>query len=81
MATEMDLELRCGVEIGRVELFEGDLAGPAAYVASELCKRAEPGQIVASRNVVELAGVSSGAAPLGRQVLRATDKETELFAL
>jgi class 3 adenylate cyclase len=81
VAAEMGLEIRSGVEIGRVELYDGDVAGPAAFVASELCKRAKPGQIVGSRNVVDLAGASSDTASLGRSVLRATDKEIELFAL
>jgi class 3 adenylate cyclase len=81
IAAEMGVEIRSGVEIGRVELYDGDVAGPAAFVASELCKRATPGQIVGSRNVVDLAGASASAASLGRSVLRATDKETELFAL
>ena len=81
VAAEMGLEIRSGIEIGRVELYDGDVAGPAAFVASELCKRATPGQIVGSRNVVDLAGASSGAVSLGRSVLRATGKETELFAL
>jgi class 3 adenylate cyclase len=81
LAAEMGLEIRSGVEVGRVELYDGDVAGPAAFVASELCKRAIPGQIVGSRTVVDLAGVSSNAASLGYAVLRATDKEIELFAL
>lgn len=81
LAAELGLEIRSGVEIGRVELYDGDVAGPVAFVASELCKRAVPGQIVGSRNVADLAGALTGAASLGRVVLRATDKETELFAL
>jgi class 3 adenylate cyclase len=81
VAVDMGLEIRSGIEIGRVELYDGDVAGPAAYVASELCKRAEPGQIVGSSKVVDLAGVSADALSLGRSVLRTTDKETELFAL
>jgi class 3 adenylate cyclase len=80
MAAEMGLEIRSGVEIGRVELYDGDVAGPAAFVAWELCARADPGQIVGSRNVVELAGAST-AVSLGRSVLRVTEKDTELFAL
>lgn len=81
MAAEMGVQIRSGVEIGRVELYEGDVAGPAAFVASELCKRAEPGQIVASRHVVDLAGAASKAVSLGHSILRATDMETELFSL
>jgi class 3 adenylate cyclase len=64
-----------------VELYDGDVVGPAAFVAWELCARATPGQIVGSRNVVDLAGASSGAVSLGASVLRTTGKETELFAL
>jgi class 3 adenylate cyclase len=78
---ETDLEVHSGIEIGRVELYDGDVIGPAAFVASELCRRATAGQIIGSRNVVDLAGASSGAVSLGRSTLRATGKETELFAL
>jgi class 3 adenylate cyclase len=81
VVAEMGLEIRSGVDIGRVELHDGDIVGPAGFVASELCARATPGQIVGSRNVVDLAGASSGAGSLGPSVLRATGKETELFAL
>ncbi len=81
LAAEMGVQIQSGVDIGRVELYEGDVAGPAAFVASELCRRATPGQIVGSRTVVDLAGVSTAAVPLGRFTLRATGNETELFAL
>jgi class 3 adenylate cyclase len=80
-AAEMDLEVHSGVEIGRVELYDGDVAGPAAFVASELCRRAAPGQIIGSRTVVELAGASSGAVSLGRSTLRAFGTEIELFVM
>jgi class 3 adenylate cyclase len=81
LATEMGLEIRSGVEIGRVELYEGDVAGPAVFVASELCKRATAGQIIGSRTVVDLVGGSSPAVSLGPSMLRATGKAIELFAL
>jgi class 3 adenylate cyclase len=81
MAAEMGLQIRSGVDIGRVELYDGDVAGPAAFVASELCKRAEAGQIAGSRNVVDLAGAVASSVSLGHSILRATDMETELFAL
>jgi len=81
LASEMRVEIRAGVEIGRVELYEGDVAGLAAFVASELCRRAEPGQIVGSRTVVDLTGVSGAAVSLGRSTLRTTANETELFVL
>lgn len=80
-AAEMDLEVHSGIEIGRVELYDGDVIGPATFVASELCRRATAGQIIGSRNVVDLAGASSGAVSLGRSTVRATGKATELFAL
>ena len=81
LAAEMGLEIASGVEIGRVELYEGDVAGPAAFVAAELCMRATAGQIIGSRTVVDLVGESSAAVSLGPSTLRATGKETELFAL
>ena len=81
VAAELGVAIRSGVEIGRVELYDGDVAGPAAFVASELCKRATAGQIIGSRSVVDLAGTSSRAVSLGRLMLRATGEDTELFAL
>ena len=77
----LDLEVRSSIEVGRVELHDGDVVGPSAFVASELCKRASPGQIVATATAVELAGATSEAVPLGRSAVRVTGKETELFAL
>jgi class 3 adenylate cyclase len=81
VAADLGVEIRSGIEIGRVEIYEGDVAGPAAFVASELCKRAEPGQIVGSSKVVDLAGVAARAESLGYSLLRSTDTETELFVL
>lgn len=81
LAAGMGLEVRSGVEIGRVELNDGDVAGPAVFVAAELCKGATAGQIVGSRTVVDLAGGSSVAVSLGHSTLRATGKKIDLFAL
>jgi hypothetical protein len=74
---EMDLEVHSGIEIGRVELYDGDVIGPAAFAVPA----SAAGQIIGSRNVADLAGASSGAVSLGRSTLRATGKGTELFAL
>jgi class 3 adenylate cyclase len=74
------MQVRCGVDVGRVELDDGDVVGAAVYGASELCKKAEPDQVLASATVTDLAAWSP-AVPLGRTRLRATGREIEVVSL
>ena len=74
------LQVRCGVEVGRVALDDGDVIGPAVYVATELCKRAAPDQILGSATVAGLAGAST-AGRVGPSTLRATGTEIEVVSL
>jgi class 3 adenylate cyclase len=60
-ATATSLQVRCGVEVGRVELDDGDVVGPAVFVAAELCRRARPDEILGSVLVAELSGRRSTA--------------------
>jgi class 3 adenylate cyclase len=80
-AAAHSIHVRCGVEVGRMALDDGDVVGPAAFVAAELCRRAVPDQILTSAAAAELAGVASEAVPLGRSRLRAIRTEVELVEL
>ena len=81
MAATASLRVKCGVEVGRVELDDGEVVGPAVFVAAELCRRAGPDEIVGSAMVAELAGRRSSAASLGPRMLRATGAPVELVSL
>ena len=80
-AAEGSLQLRCGVEVGRVALDDGDVVGPAVFAAAELCRRARPDQILGSATVAALAGASSAAERLGPTNLWGTRAEVELVSL
>jgi len=60
------LPLRIGIAAGRVIVFEGDdFIGMAINLASRLCDAAGPGEILATKEVVEEVGDEFGAVPLG----------------
>jgi len=80
-AAEELLQVRCGVEVGRVALDDGDVVGPAVFVAGELCRRAEPDQILGTATVAALAGASSVTERLGPSRLWGTRAEVELVSL
>lgn len=75
------LEIRSGAEVGRVELFDGEVMGQAAFVAAELLRIAQPGQIVVTGTLRDLAGRAPDAASLGTRTLKANGCPTELYAV
>jgi class 3 adenylate cyclase len=80
-AAEDELQLRCGVEVGRVALDDGDVVGPAVFVAAELCRRAGADQILGSATFADLAGASATAERIGSTTLRATGTEVDVVSL
>ncbi len=54
-------EIRAGIDVGRVELTDGEIIGMAVYRASVLEREAAPGQIALSQLASELVGVSGCA--------------------
>ena len=51
-------EITAGIDVGRVELTDGEIIGTAVYRSSRLQRDAAPGQIALSRLASELVGVS-----------------------
>jgi class 3 adenylate cyclase len=80
-AASDSLQVRCGVEVGRVELDDGEVVGPAVFVAAELCRRARPEEIVGSATVAELAGRRPTARSLGTTTLRVTGLPLDVVSL
>jgi class 3 adenylate cyclase len=51
------LEIRAGVDAGRVEIVDGEIMGEAVLVAADLCRRAAPGGTLMTRSLRHLAGI------------------------
>lgn len=56
---ELGIELRGGVHTGEVELLDGDIAGIAVHIGARIAALAEPGEVLASSTVRDLA-IGSG---------------------
>jgi class 3 adenylate cyclase len=55
----LDVEVRCGLHTGEVQLLpDGDLGGIAVHVAARVCDAAGPKQVLVSRTVADLAAGS-----------------------
>jgi class 3 adenylate cyclase/pimeloyl-ACP methyl ester carboxylesterase len=55
----LDVEVRCGLHMGEVELLpDGDLRGIAVHAAARVCDAAGPHQVLVSRTVADLAAGS-----------------------
>lgn len=59
-------EITGGIDVGRVELTDGEIIGTAVYGSSRLQRDAVPGQIALSRLASELVGVSGCGESRGR---------------
>ena len=75
------LRLRAGMDAGRVEIIDGEVAGEALLAAAELCTRADPGQFLTTAALLDLLGVPSRARAVGPCRLRALGRTIELFEL
>lgn len=76
------LALRAGVATGAVILFEGDdYIGAAVNLASRLCERAEPGEVLAPASMVSSLLVNTEAVPIGAQKISGFTEPIELVRL
>jgi class 3 adenylate cyclase len=50
------LEIRAGIEAGRVEVADDEIIGEAVLTAADLCRRAAPGQTLITPSLRHLAG-------------------------
>jgi class 3 adenylate cyclase len=76
------LQLRAGLHCGEVELMEDDIGGIAVHVAARIASLAEPGEVLASRTVHDLA-VGSGIVfePRGRHRLKGVADEWDVYGV
>jgi class 3 adenylate cyclase len=51
---EVGLEVRVGVHTGEIELTDDDVTGIAVHIGSRVSDRAQPGEVLVSRTVVDL---------------------------
>lgn len=78
-ARDLDLSVRAALHTGEIEGDE-DVRGPACQVAVRVLERADPGEVVVSRTIVDLvAGSGVAFAPLGHQLATGDGRRLELF--
>ena len=78
---ESGVVVRSGLHTGEIELRDGDVAGIAVHIASRISALAGPGEIFASRTVVDLtAGSSITFDPRGNHQLKGVPGDWPIFA-
>jgi class 3 adenylate cyclase len=76
------LRLRVGIHVGEVERRQEQLAGLAVHIASRISTEAEPGQILVSRTVRDLAvGAPIRFSDCGVHALRGVPEPWQLYAV
>jgi class 3 adenylate cyclase len=78
----LGIDIRAGVHTGEIEQRGDDVAGIAVHIAARVSSHAEPGQIVASRTVVDLvAGSGIGFVDRGEHGLKGVPQPWRLYAV
>jgi class 3 adenylate cyclase len=78
----LDLEVRCGLHTGELELRDGDVAGFAVNLAARVVDQAKPGEVVISRTVADLVtGSGLGFEDRGRHSLKGVPGEWQLYGV
>ena len=78
----LGIDIRAGVHTGEIEQRGDDVAGIAVHIAARVSSHAEPGQIVASRTVVDLvAGSGIGFVDRGEHGLKGIPQPWRLYAV
>lgn len=80
-AAAAGIECRAGVAYGRMLAQDGDYFGPPVNLASRLVAVAEPGQVLAAGDLVEVLGAHWLAVPGAPQVLRGFEDPVTPFTL
>jgi class 3 adenylate cyclase len=76
------LEVRAGLHTGEVELMGEDVGGIAVHVAARISAQADPGTVLASRTVRDLAiGSAIRFEAAGSRELKGVEEEWELYAV
>ena len=80
-AEQRGLQARAGVSSGTVLALDGDYFGPVVNLASRLVGVAEPGDVLASYDVVERIGDRRDVTSLGPQQIRGFTELVEIYRL
>jgi class 3 adenylate cyclase len=78
----LELEVRCGVHTGEIEMKGDDIGGIAVHIAARVAAVAEGGQVLVSRTVRDLvAGSNLRLEERGAYVLKGLSENMPLFAV
>jgi class 3 adenylate cyclase len=78
----LDLEVRCGLHTGELELLHGDVGGFAVNLAARVVDEAQPGEVLVSRTVVDLVtGSGLRFEDRGTHSLKGVPDEWQLYAV
>jgi class 3 adenylate cyclase len=78
----LEIDLRVGIHTGEIEQRGDDIAGLAVIIAQRIQAAADPGEILASRTVVDLvAGSGIGFTDRGAHNLKGISGDWQLYAL
>lgn len=81
-ARDLGIELRAGVHTGECEIRGSDLAGLAVHIAARVAALAEPGEVLVSKTVADLAaGTGVRFGDRGQYKLKGVAEEWALFAV
>ena len=76
------LELRAGLASGPVLLVDGeDYLGHAVNMASRLCDKAEPGEVLATSSMITSLMVNTPSTPIGKHKIKGFKEPKELVRL
>jgi class 3 adenylate cyclase/pimeloyl-ACP methyl ester carboxylesterase len=79
---QLSLRLRAGIHTGEIERNGDDVAGIGVHIAARIMALAEPGQVLASRTVRDLAAGSGIVfTDIGSRVLRGVPGDWELYGV
>jgi class 3 adenylate cyclase len=78
----LDLEIRCGLHTGEIEVTGQDIAGIAVHVAARIAAQAQGGQVLVSSTVRDLvAGSGLRFADEGARSLKGISDEVRVFSV
>lgn len=78
----LDLEIRCGIHVGEIELRQDDVAGIAVHIASRVMAAAAPQEIVVTSTVKDLVtGSGIDFEDRGTHALKGVQGQWRLFAV
>jgi len=77
----LDIQVRCGLHTGEIEIADNDVQGIAVHIASRVSALAGPGEVLVSRTVKDLvAGSGLRFNERGRHSLKGLQEPMDLYA-